>query len=142
VSYSYEYPRPALSVDLVIFRKVKTGREVLLIQRRNEPYAEKWALPGGFLDMDETLESAAARELKEETGLVVESLKQLKAYSTVDRDPRGRVISVAFLTVLQPDQIPVAADDAKDVAWYDLDSLPELAFDHAEIVGDAKGLDS
>lgn len=135
--FTYEYPRPALSVDVVVLRSTNERRELLLIQRKNEPFAQSWALPGGFLDMDETLETAAARELKEETCLDVVSLKQLKTYSQVDRDPRGRVISVAFLAELAPEQNPVAADDAQDVKWFDVKDLPELAFDHAQIVADA-----
>lgn len=134
--YTYEYPRPSLSVDLVVFRRINSDWEILLIQRKHDPFAGCWALPGGFLDRDETLETAAARELKEETCLDAKSLRQLKTYSTVDRDPRGRVISVAFLAELETGQEPRAADDAQDVAWFPLDRLPTLAFDHAEIVRD------
>lgn len=137
MSYTYEYPRPAVSVDIVALRASEAGQQILLIQRKNEPYANCWALPGGFLDMDETLEVAAARELKEETCLDVLDLKQLKAYSQVDRDPRGRVISVAFLAQLAPNQNPTAADDARAVQWFDTRELPDLAFDHAQIIHDA-----
>lgn len=135
--YTYEYPRLALSVDIVAFRSVEQGRQILLIKRKNEPFADCWALPGGFLDMDETLETAAARELKEETGMDVTDIKQLRAYSQVDRDPRGRVISVAFLAEVAAHQKPIASDDAKAAEWFDLTSLPKLAFDHAQIITDA-----
>lgn len=135
--HTYEYPRPSVSVDIVAIRPVNDRREILLIQRKKDPFANTWALPGGFLDMDETLEQAAVRELMEETQLAVERLKQLRAYSAVHRDPRGRVISVAFLAELAPNQTAVAADDAQDVGWFDLDELPKLAFDHAQIVKDA-----
>ncbi len=137
--FTYEYPKPSVSVDLVAFREVDSGLEILLIQRKNDPFAGKWALPGGFLDMDETLEVAAARELKEETCLIAKSLEQLKVYSRVGRDPRGRVISVAFLVELEPGQEPKAADDAQEAEWFKLDQLPSLAFDHAEIVRDSIG---
>ena len=132
--FEYEYPRPALSVDIVAIREKNGGHELLLIQRKNEPHKNSWALPGGFLDMEETLEQAAARELKEETGLEIESLKQLGAFSKVDRDPRTRVISVAFHAKLVSGQTAIAADDAQDVGWFDLNKLPQLAFDHAEMI--------
>ena len=98
--FEYEYPRPAVSVDIVAIREKEGRRELLLIQRKNEPYMNCWALPGGFLDMGETLEQAAERELKEETGLEINSLRQLGAFSKVDRDPRTRVISVAYFAEL------------------------------------------
>ena len=107
---------------------------MLLIQRKNEPHKNSWALPGGFLDMGETLEQAAARELKEETGLKLKSLRQLGVFSKVDRDPRTRVISVAFYAELVAGQTAIAADDAQDVGWFDLNKLPKLAFDHDEMI--------
>ena len=134
--YSYEYPRPAVTVDAVVFRDAGNGshQEVLLIQRKHDPFAYRWALPGGFMDIDETLESAIARELSEETGLQAKSVTQFHAFSAPDRDPRGRTISVAFLVSVEPDQQPSADDDAQSVKWFPVDRLPELAFDHAEII--------
>ena len=126
MAFEYEYPRPAVSVDIVAIRENEGRRELLLIQRKNEPYMNCWALPGGFLDMGETLEQAAERELKEETGLEIKSLRQLGAFSKVDRDPRTRVISVAYFAELTSGQTAIAADDAQDVGWFDLEKLPEL----------------
>jgi len=131
--FTYDYPRPAVSADVVVLDR----DAILLIQRKKDPFAGSWALPGGFMDMDESADAAAIRELKEETGLVVESVQQIGAYSTVDRDPRGRVVTIAFLaTASQSDHI-AAADDAADVRWFPINALPELAFDHAKIVADA-----
>ena len=137
MAYQYEYPRPAVSVDNVVFQEINKSLHLLLIQRKNEPFQHQWALPGGFLDMHETLEEAAARELKEETGLEAVSLEQLGAYSTVDRDPRTRVISVAFKIHVAAGDKPAAADDALDAQWFPVDQLPPLAFDHQQIVSDA-----
>ncbi len=137
MSYQYKYPRPAISVDIVVFRQAVFKRKVLLIKRLKPPYADQWALPGGFLELDETLESAACRELLEETGLKCLNLRQLNAFSAVNRDPRERVISVAFLAEISDDQIAVAADDAKEAEWFAVDRLPALAFDHCQIVEQA-----
>lgn len=137
MTYSYEYPRPALTVDCVVFARDDDGLKVLLIRRAHPPFAGHWALPGGFLDMDETLERAAQRELEEETGLKLElgALAQLHAFSAVDRDPRGRSVSVAFTATVEARQHEArAADDAAEVAWFALDELPPLAFDHQEIL--------
>lgn len=133
--YTYEYPRPAVTVDAVVFRKNALGDwEVLLIKRKNEPYANHWALPGGFLDEDETLEEAVVRELFEETSLKGVKLTQLKAFSKPDRDPRGRTISIAFVGVLSKDAKVYPKDDAKEVNWFPISNLPPLAFDHKEII--------
>ncbi len=132
--FEYEYPRPAASVDLIVPRQIDGRLHLLLIQRKHDPCALQWALPGGFMEIDETLEAAAARELAEETGLVAREIKQMKIFSRVDRDPRGRVITTAFEVDTDPHQQPVAADDAKDVRWVELSSATGLAFDHDEIV--------
>ncbi len=95
MSFSYKYPRPAVTVDAIVFAFIGEKKEVLLIQRKNPPFKGLWALPGGFVDMNETLEEAVKRELQEETGIQIENLQQFKAYSRVDRDPRERAISVA-----------------------------------------------
>ncbi len=133
--YIYEYPRPAVTVDAVVFRKSdKEGWEVLLIRRKNEPYANYWALPGGFVDENETLEEAVVRELYEETSLQGVNLSQMKAFSKPDRDPRGRTISIAFVGILNQNVELKAKDDAKEVQWFPISNLPPLAFDHEEII--------
>jgi 8-oxo-dGTP diphosphatase len=132
--YQYEFPRPALSTDVVVIDRRHQKPRILLIERLKEPFANHWALPGGFMEIDETLEQAAARELQEETGLLIDDMQQIGAFSTVDRDPRGRIITVAFACELKGNQQAMAADDAKSVSWFELDSLPTLAFDHDEII--------
>jgi 8-oxo-dGTP diphosphatase len=137
MNYCYEYPRPAVAVDVVIVCLNPTP-QILLILRRHKPFADHWALPGGFLNMDETLEEAATREVREETGIDIGNRgRQVQAFSTVDRDPRGRVISVAFLAEFVDKPTGRAADDAKDLKWFELGSLPPLAFDHPEIIAAA-----
>lgn len=138
MAYTYEYPRPALTVDCVVFGFDGTGLQVLLIQRGVEPFLGAWALPGGFVLMDEDLEAAARRELEEETGLKDVYLEQLQTFGTPGRDPRGRVVSVAYYALVQPEQHPPKGDtDASDAAWYPADQMPPLAFDHAEILAAA-----
>lgn len=133
---SGDFHRPFLSVDLVVTRRGVTGDELLLIRRDRPPFAGQWALPGGFLDTGETLEEAASRELAEETGVSIppHRLIQLGAFSRVDRDPRGRVISVAFHAIVPEDVTLSAGDDARDAQWFAFDALPPLAFDHSEII--------
>jgi 8-oxo-dGTP diphosphatase len=133
MTFTYKYPRAALTVDAIVFRKANIA-EVLLIQRAQEPYKEMWAFPGGFVDMNETVEDAVARELFEETGLNNINLKQFYTFSAIDRDPRHRTISVAFIGMADSEAIAIAGDDAKNAKWFSLDSLPELAFDHEEIL--------
>ena len=138
MKYTYEYPRPCVTVDCIIFRTGREGWEVLLIRRANAPYKGQWAFPGGFVNMDETLEEAAERELKEETGLSGISLSQLGAFSAVDRDPRTRTIAVAFTGLAGPDlPQPEGMDDADEADWFDLKDLPALAFDHADMLAHA-----
>ena len=136
-SYTYKYPRPALTVDIIITRNIDSGLEILLIQRLNPPFKDQWALPGGFVDMNETLEQAAARELAEETGLTDMDLKQFKAYSDPNRDPRGHTISVIFTGSLTFDSKIIARDDAKNANWFSIYKLPSLAFDHSQIISEA-----
>lgn len=133
--YTYKYPRPAVTADCVVIGQTGDGsRKVLLIRRGQEPYKDCWAFPGGFLNMDETLEECARRELKEETGLTATGeMVELKSFSTVDRDPRGRTITVAYL-VEMPLTEARGADDATEARWFPLDELPPLAFDHDEIL--------
>lgn len=135
--FAYDYPRPAVTVDVVVVTREASPR-VLLIRRKNEPYAGCWALPGGFVEMDESLDAAAARELAEETGVVVPKLTQLGAYGDPGRDPRGRTIAVAYLAEVAPGTVAQAGDDAAETEWRSLRRLPPLAFDHAEILADAK----
>lgn len=132
--FEYKYARPAASVDLIVPRLINQRLHILLIQRKHDPFALRWALPGGFMEIDETLESAAARELQEETGLTALTLKQLKTFSRIDRDPRGRIITTAFVVTTDARQQPVAADDARDFRWAEAASVKTLAFDHDEIV--------
>ena len=138
--YSYEYPRPALAVDCVVFgADLEAERlEILLIERDIEPFEGAWALPGGFVRMDESLEDAAARELAEEAGVKDVFLEQLYSFGTPGRDPRGRVISVAYYALVSPrDHEAIASTDARDARWYPANELPPLAFDHEEIVASA-----
>ena len=135
--YSYNYPRPAVTVDIIVLRDVCANPEILLIQRLNPPFQDEWALPGGFVDMDETLEQAADRELAEETGLVDIILTQFKTYSEVDRDPRGRTISVVFIGIAKAETKDKAGDDAKNTQWFSINRLPMLAFDHEKIIGES-----
>lgn len=135
MAFTYEYPRPALTVDCVVFGFDGAELQVLLIRRALEPFFDKWALPGGFVDMDEDLEPAARRELEEETGLKSIFLEQLYTFGTPGRDPRGRVVSVAFYALVRPDQHPAKGDsDASEAAWHPVDKLPPLAFDHSLIL--------
>ncbi|HOY38804.1 MAG TPA: NUDIX hydrolase [Bacteroidales bacterium] len=135
MKYSYQYPRPMVTVDMVVIA-TSVSHSVLLIRRKNEPFAGRWALPGGFVDMNESLEIAAARELLEETGLSLANLEQFKAYGNVDRDPRGRNIAVVFYSII-PEAVTVTGnDDAIEAGWFDVNDLPELAFDHKRIITD------
>jgi 8-oxo-dGTP diphosphatase len=133
--YTYKYPRPAVTADCVVIGWTADGsRQVLLIRRGNEPYKDCWAFPGGFLNMDETLEECALRELKEETGLTpTGEIVELKSFSTVDRDPRGRTITVAYLIEMPLTEV-AGGDDAAEAKWFPLEELPPLAFDHDEIL--------
>ena len=134
MSYTYDYPRPCVTTDCLIFRKVDSTWSLLLIERGNEPYKGCWALPGGFLEMEEDLETCAARELQEETGLTGIELHQLYAFGAPHRDPRHRTISIAFWGIDDTQQQAVGSDDAAQARWFALDQLPSLAFDHALII--------
>ena len=136
--FSYDYPRPALTVDVVLVTREARPR-VLLIQRKHDPFAGTWALPGGFVDEGERLADAARRELQEEAGVRIEDPEQLYAAGDPGRDPRGWTVSVVFLARVDADEVkPLAGDDAAAADWFPLDELPPLAFDHAMIVGRAK----
>lgn len=132
--YTYKYPRPSVTTDALILKKETA--EILLIKRGNDPYKDQWALPGGFMEMDEVLADACIRELKEETGLEIEKVEQFKVYDRVDRDPRGRTLSVVHYGFVEKDAQVNGGDDAADADWFKLNQLPELAFDHAQIIRD------
>ncbi|MEM7316351.1 MAG: NUDIX domain-containing protein [Planctomycetota bacterium] len=135
MAYTYEYPRPALTVDCVVFGLDDEDLKVLLIRRNGKPFKNCWALPGGFVDMDETVDEAARRELSEETGLRKIFLEQLYTFGAVKRDPRDRVVSVAYYALVRLlDHRVQAATDASEAAWFSLDDLPMLAFDHSKIL--------
>lgn len=131
--YTYDYPRPAVTTDCVVFGIDGHDLKVLLIERGQEPYKGAWAFPGGFLNMDETAEQGARRELKEETGLVLNHLKQVGAFSDVNRDPRDRVITIAFYTLSRISAVQ-GSDDAAKAQWFSLNEIPRLAFDHDHIL--------
>jgi len=133
--FTYTYPRPAVTVDAIL---VSPRNSVLLIERGREPFKGKWALPGGFIEMDEELETACQRELEEETGIRVEELKQFRAYGGVNRDPRHRTISVLFYAFTDDELLACAGYDAAKAQWFPLNQLPELAFDHLQILEEFK----
>ncbi|MBO5053158.1 MAG: NUDIX hydrolase [Muribaculaceae bacterium] len=139
IMYTYKYPHPAVTSDSVVFGFDGRLLHILLIERGIEPFKGLWALPGGFMKIDETIEECAARELKEETGLQDVYLEQFHAFSTVGRDPRERILTVAFIALVQKWNFRlIAGDDAVKAQWFGLDSLPPLAFDHAEIISMAR----
>jgi 8-oxo-dGTP diphosphatase len=137
--FTYDFPRPAVTVDLAVFAATAKGPRILLIRRARDPHAGRWALPGGFLELDEELADAARREAREETGLDFDDLVEVGVFGAVGRDPRGRTLSVAFAAVQvgePPD--PSAGDDAREARWHPLGRLPKLAFDHGLIVRRAR----
>ena len=134
--YVYDWPRPMVTADAAVFGFFAGKAKLLLVNRKNEPFKGKWCLPGGFVNIDEELEDAVARELAEETGLAGMSLKQIHTFGNVGRDPRGRVITVTFMGIVTEGQNKLkAGDDAAKVRWFDIEKLPkDLAFDHNEVV--------
>ncbi len=137
--YTYEYPHPAVTIDCVIFGFNGRDLNILLVERGIAPFKGSWALPGGFLKMDETVEECAKRELKEETNISEVFLEQFHTFSSVHRDPRERVITVAFYALIrQGDYDVVGGDDASQARWFEQNELPPLAFDHDEIISMAK----
>ena len=149
MAYTYKYPRPAVTADCIVITK-EVEPKVLLIERGDEPFKGCWAFPGGFMNMDETTEQCAIRELEEETGLKVSALHQIGAYSKVNRDPRGRTVTVAYLAIIDKPMDVKGQDDAAKAQWFALSAVldkpsgkaerPELAFDHNEIMRDAISL--
>ncbi len=138
--YTYDYARAAVTVDVAVLR-LEEIPEILLVQRKDEPFKDAWALPGGFMEMEETLEAAARRELEEETEIIAGELIRFDTYEKPGRDPRGRTITQVFVMIWKKEMgSPKAGSDAKSVAWHDLTALPEMAFDHPEIVADVISL--
>ena len=134
--YTYEYPRPSVTTDCVIFGfDLKEGLSVLLVERGKEPFKGRWAFPGGFLEMDESAETGALREMKEETEFDAETgfLEQLGCFSDVDRDPRGRVITIAFYALVHKREVK-GGDDARQARWFPITDIPSMAFDHEKIL--------
>lgn len=136
--FSYPYPRPAVTVDAIVFRIQEITTEILLIKRGNPPFEDMWAIPGGFINMEETPEVAVDRELKEETGIIGVEFFQVHTYGAVNRDPRHRTISIAYVGLLHDqEQLAIGGDDAAEAGWFPIDHLPALAFDHHQIIADA-----
>jgi 8-oxo-dGTP diphosphatase len=135
--YTYQYPRASVTVDIAVFCNFRDKTKILLIQRGNEPFKNRWAFPGGFIEMDETLTESARRELNEETRLTGVDLLQFRTYGDPGRDPRGRTVSVVFYGFTDPNNSTVAgADDAKNADWFSLGEIPDMAFDHNQIIRD------
>jgi 8-oxo-dGTP diphosphatase len=133
--YTYAYPRPALTVDIIVIKKVEDSLHILLIERKNEPFKNHWALPGGFVDIDEEIKDAAYRELREETSISEIKLNQFHTFGKIGRDPRGRIISVIYSgELINLKQKIQAGDDAKNLNWFNMNKLPEIAFDHKDII--------
>ena len=136
LKFCYRHPHPAVAADCVVFGYDGNNIKVLLIQRGNYPYKSLWAFPGGFMNLNETAEQAACRELKEETGLKNVTVRQLYTFTDLERDPRERVISIAYYALVRISEVK-AADDAKDARWFSLNEIPNLAFDHDIILNKA-----
>ena len=137
--YGYDYPMPSITCDVLVFRKCPDSLEefeVLLIKRKNEPFKDLWAMPGGFMDIDETTIQCAIRELNEETNIIVNEndVRFIKILDDVDRDPRGRVLSHVFCTYVKENIIAKASDDAKELKWFKFNEIPLMAFDHKDVV--------
>ncbi len=134
MSYTYRYPRPMVTADALVLCSREGEWYILLVQRAHEPFRGMWALPGGFMEMDERLEETARRELEEETGLQAGRMEFAGLFDRPDRDPRGRTITAVYVTTLKECSSPTAGDDASTAQWFPLHDLPPLAFDHEEII--------
>lgn len=139
MSFTYEYARPSLTVDVAVLRGQGVDTTLLLIRREKDPFAGRWALPGGFVEEGEKVEEGARRELMEETSISVGNLRQLGTYGDPGRDPRGWTVSVVFFThEVDHHHQAAAGDDAAEVGWFSLMDPPPLAFDHAQILSDLR----
>lgn len=139
MSYTYDFPRPSVTTDVLVFSIRDGALQVLLIERKIDPFKGAWAIPGGFVLMDEDIRDGALRELEEETGLSGIPIRQLGTYGEPGRDPRGRVITVAFVALVPSDGlIAKGGSDAEDARWFGVDEVPSLAFDHAQILTDGR----
>lgn len=137
MGYTYKYPRPALTTDAVIISKSSNELKILLIQRKKPPFVGYWAFPGGFVDINEPLKDSVARELEEETDLKNIELKQFKTYGTLNRDPRGRTVSVVYYGFVDENKVTIKGkDDASEAQWFPISFLPKLAFDHQDILNE------
>jgi 8-oxo-dGTP diphosphatase len=138
--YTYDYPRPSVTSDIAVLR-LEEVPEILLVKRKDNPFQGMWALPGGFMEMEESLEDAARRELLEETGIKAGELIRFDSYDKPGRDPRGRTITQVFVMIWKKEMgSPQAGSDASELSWFSLTELPDLAFDHAEILSDVIGM--
>lgn len=133
LKYCYKYPRPSVTTDCVVFGFSEARLSVLLVRRGAEPFKDRWAFPGGFMEIDESAEEGVRRELREETGLECGRVRQFHAFTSPGRDPRGRVMTVAFYALVRPESV-CGGDDAADARWFALDAVPALAFDHDEVL--------
>jgi 8-oxo-dGTP diphosphatase len=134
MGFTYNFPRPAVTTDTLVFRVGKECIEVLLIKRKKEPYKDYWALPGGFLEIEETPIEGAKRELIEETSLKIDVLKEVGTFGDIDRDPRGRTITIVFYTFIKNhQQVAKATSETAEVKWFSVKEIPPMAFDHSEI---------
>ena len=131
--YCYNYPKPSVTTDCIIIKNMKRP-EVLLIKRKHDPFQGLWALPGGFVEIDEDLEPGAKREIEEETGLNGIEITQFKTFGKPGRDPRGRTISIVYYSIIENEANIKAGDDAAEARWFPIHELPELAFDHNQII--------
>jgi len=139
MTYTYDYPHPALAADIALFTAQKGRLSILLVRRDNPPFEGCWALPGGFMDIDETLLDCATRELEEETGVAAIALSPVAVFDAVRRDPRERIVTAVHAGVVRADAVrPRGGSDARDARWFDLSELPELAFDHARIIEEVR----
>lgn len=134
MQHFYDYPRPMVTVDMVVLRNIESNPQILLIERGKDPFKSSWALPGGFIEMEEELVDSAYRELREETSIGNIELQALNTYGKPGRDPRGRTISVIFGGILKSQDEAIAGDDAVKADWFSIHQLPELAFDHDLII--------
>ena len=136
--YTYKFPRPAVTTDCLVFRVGIKCIELLLIKRKRDPYKDFWALPGGFLEMNETPIEGVIRELSEETGLKIKEFKEVGTFGEIDRDPRGRTITIVYYTFLKSNNLSLKAQsDAIELGWFSMKEIPNLAFDHRDIIDEA-----